>query len=164
MAELFEPQPILPQRTLKDVFKGGMTSLGTEMGPAPLVNPVIVGKTTEDKVFVTYTFYDHVVDAGTGQGNPATIVIDRDCTIRKVYIHVETAPGAGTTLTVDINKNGTTIFTTQGHRPSITGTNTVDDSGAPDVVKLIKNDSLTMDVDTDDGAAARLSVYIRCQE
>ncbi len=163
MIELFQ-QPIIPVRTLSDVFKRITSSLGTDLDPGPLVNPTVIGKITQDKVFVTYTFYDHFVDAGTGQGHPASIVIDRDCTIRKVYIHVETAPGGGTLVTVDVNRNGTTIFTTQGDRPSISGTDVVDESGPPDVTTLLKDDVISMDVDSDTGSASKLSVYIRCQE
>jgi hypothetical protein len=39
-------------------------------------------------------------------------------TISKVHLAVNTAP-TGSTIIVDINENGTTIFTTQGNRPSI---------------------------------------------
>ncbi len=113
--------------------------------------------------YVTYTFYEHTIAQSAGMGIPATIMVDRACTIDKVYIHVETAPGANKTITVDVNKNGTTIFTTQGNRPSITETSTEDESGTPDVVALAKNDKLTMDIDVHDGAADKLSVYVRCK-
>jgi len=112
---------------------------------------------------VTYTFYEQTISQSAGMGIPATIIVDRVCTIDKVYIHVETAPGAGKTITVDVNKNGTTIFTTQGNRPSITEISTEDESGTPDVVTLTKNDKLTMDIDVHDGAADKLSVYVRCK-
>lgn len=164
--ELFK-KDIFPDLT----FEEWLELLAGQLGEKTILfNPTIVGgnflgtTTIEGLVYVTYTFYDHIVDAGTGQGHPATIAVDRACTIREVYAHVETAPGAGKTLTVDINKNGTTIFTTQGNRPSITETGTTDVSGTPDVVTLAKNDLLTMDVDTDDGVASKLSVYVRCQE
>lgn len=39
-------------------------------------------------------------------------------TISKVHIAVNTAP-TGATILADVNENGTTIFTTQGNRPSI---------------------------------------------
>lgn len=38
--------------------------------------------------------------------------------IEKVHLAVNTAP-TGATILVDINENGTTIFTTQGNRPSV---------------------------------------------
>lgn len=68
-----------------------------------------------------------------------------DCTILSVRASVGTAPtGAG--LIVDINKNGTTIFTTQSNRPTIApGTNT--DNSVPDVTTLLAGDYLTIDID-----------------
>jgi hypothetical protein len=75
-------------------------------------------------------------------------------TITEVYLMVGTAPGSGKTFTVDVNKNGTTIFTTQGNRPSIADTATEDTSGVPDVTDLAKNDKLTVDIDTSTAASA----------
>jgi hypothetical protein len=47
---------------------------------------------------------------------------------------------------VDVNKNGTTIFTTQANRPTIAiGANTA--LGTPDITALAQNDYLTFDVD-----------------
>lgn len=110
---------------------------------------------------VTFTFYAHTFTAAVKQGIPITIVIDRNCTILNVYCHVETAPGAGKTTTIDVNKGGTTLFTTQSDRPSITGTDKTA-NGVPDITALVTNDQLTMDVDVNDGVAVKLSVYVRC--
>lgn len=111
---------------------------------------------------VTYTFYADSISQSTGQGIPKTIVVDRSCKVKEVYIQVETAPGVGKTLTIDVNNGGVTIFTTQANRPSITGTSTTAVSLAPDLPDVYENDELTMDVDTHDGSAAKLSVYVRC--
>lgn len=122
-------------------------------------------KTLQDSnEFLTFTFYEASIASGAGKGVPKTIVVDRACVIEKIYVQVETAPGAGKTLTIDVNKNGTTIFTTQGNRPSITGANTTDESGTPDVTALAKNNLLTMDIDVSDGSPATLSVYVRCRK
>jgi len=75
-------------------------------------------------------------------------------TITEVYLMVGTAPGSGKTFTVDVNKNGTTIFTTQGNRPSIADTATEDTSGTPEVTALAKNDKLTVDIDVSTAASA----------
>lgn len=112
--------------------------------------------------YVTYTFYAYTVTAGTQQGIPQTIVIDRNCTCVEVYIQLEVAPGAGKTLTIDVNLGGTTIFTTQANRPSITGTGKVA-NGLPNVSAFTNNQQLTMDVDVNTGVAAKLSVYVRCR-
>jgi len=74
--------------------------------------------------------------------------------IDEVYLMVKTAPGAGKTLTVDVHKNGTTIFTTQANRPSIADTATEDTSGTPDVTTFVKNDKFTVDVDVSTATTA----------
>lgn len=71
-------------------------------------------------------------------------------TITEVHISVGVAPTGGP-FTIDINRSTgggglTTIFTTQGNRPSIAaGQNT--DTAVPDVVTLLAGDYLTIDVD-----------------
>jgi len=84
-------------------------------------------------------------------------------TIEEVYLMAKTAPGTDKTLTVDVNKGGTTIFTTQANRPSLTGTNKTATSGTPDVTTFAKNDLFTIDVDvsTATTAVADVIVYIR---
>jgi len=84
-------------------------------------------------------------------------------TIEEVYVMAKTAPGAGKTLTVDVNKGGTTIFTTQGNRPSLVDTAKTATSGAPEVNTFAKNDLFTIDVDvsTAETAVADVIVLIR---
>jgi len=160
MRELFE-QDVVPKTTWNDMVDA---MEGVKAGQILLKPRIIDGETENTQSqSVTFTFYEHTVSQSAGMGIPKTIVVDRDCTIDKVYIHLETAPGSAKTLTVDVNKNGTTIFTTQSKRPSITGTATVDESDTPDVVVLAKNDLLEMDIDVSDGAADKLSVYVRCK-
>jgi hypothetical protein len=68
-------------------------------------------------------------------------------TITNVYASVSTAP-TGASLVLDVNLNSTTIFTTQGNRPTITATNFTDTSSTPDVTAITANDYLTLDVDS----------------
>jgi hypothetical protein len=70
------------------------------------------------------------------------------CTLMtvKVKLVVKTAP-TGAAIIVDVNKNGTTIFTTQGNRPQIAAGATTGDSGTPDVTTLAETDKLTIDID-----------------
>jgi hypothetical protein len=71
--------------------------------------------------------------------------IEEAVSIVKVRSSVGTAP-TGTTLLVDVNKNGSTIFTTQANRPAIAiGANTA--TGTPQVTALAVGDYLTVDVD-----------------
>jgi len=67
--------------------------------------------------------------------------------IEEVYLMAKTAPGSGKTLTVDVNKGDTTIFTTQRNRPSLVDFATEATSGMPDVINFSKNDKFTIDVD-----------------
>jgi hypothetical protein len=68
------------------------------------------------------------------------------CTVRQVYASVGTAP-TGAAILVDVNKNGTTIFTTQSNRPTIAVSTNSDESGTPEVTALAAGDYLTVDID-----------------
>ena len=67
-------------------------------------------------------------------------------TISKVKIYAKSAP-TGASLIIDVNKNGTTIFTTQGNRPEIAIDGHSDDSGTPDETSLLAGDYLSWDID-----------------
>jgi len=81
-------------------------------------------------------------------------------TIEEVYIMAKTAPGADKTLTVDVNIGGTTIFTSQGNRPSLADTATEAMSGAPEVNTFAKNDLFTVDVDVSTAETAVEDVIV----
>lgn len=84
-----------------------------------------------------------VVTTGAGKGRyyaPTTMVISN------VRAYVDTAP-VGADLIIDVNRNGTTIFTTQANRPRITAGNNYDASSTPDVTGLVTGDYVTIDVD-----------------
>jgi hypothetical protein len=73
--------------------------------------------------------------------------IDGTYTIVGTRLMVGTAP-TGANLIVDVNKNGTTIYTTQGNRPTITATQNAGGPGtAPDITALAAGDYLTVDID-----------------
>lgn len=81
-------------------------------------------------------------------------------TIDEVYLMAKTAPGTDKTLTVDVNKGGTTIFTTQENRPSLVDTATEATSGTPDVTTFVKNDIFTIDVDVSTATTAVADVIV----
>jgi hypothetical protein len=86
----------------------------------------------------------------------------RTLTIQAVRSSVGTAP-TGQALLVDINKNATTIFTTQGNRPSIAAAaNTSGKVTNMDVTSWADGDYLTVDVDAvgSGTAGADLTVQI----
>jgi len=101
----------------------------------------------------------------TGNDKAPTIVAPCTLTITKVKLVVKTAP-TGADLIVDVNKAGTTIFTTQANRPKITVGNTQGDSGAPDVTSLSEGDKITIDIDQVGStvAGADLTVEVVCEQ
>ncbi len=70
----------------------------------------------------------------------------RTLTIASVRTTCGVAP-TGATILVDVNKNGTTIFTTQGNRPSIAISGVASSKATPDVTSLADGDYLTVDID-----------------
>lgn len=73
--------------------------------------------------------------------------IDGTYTIVGTRLMAGTAP-TGASIIVDINKNGTTIYTTQGNRPAIAAAANAGGPGvAPDVTTLAADDYLTVDID-----------------
>lgn len=107
----------------------------------------------------------------TAEGNlevgssPLRIYLPGDFTIDKVYISVNTPP-TGSNIIVDVNKNSTTIFTTQANRPEITISGYTGESGIPDITSLSLNDYLTFDRDQIGSsiAGADLTVHVRCKQ
>lgn len=94
-----------------------------------------------------------------GQGR---FYIERAGTISVVRASVGTPPRGGSVI-VDVNRNGTSIFTNQATRPTIAaGAYTA--TGTPAVVALRAGDFLTVDVDavgiTNPGADITVSVTI----
>lgn len=81
-----------------------------------------------------------------GTDKAPTLLAPCTLTITKVKLVVKTAP-TGAAIIVDVNKNDTTIFTTQSNRPQIAIGATTGDSGTPDVTSLAEGDKITIDVD-----------------
>lgn len=71
-----------------------------------------------------------------------------DCQVIAAYAMVGTAP-TGADLQVDVNRNGTTIFTTQSLRPIVAASGFVDASGTPDGTATLTalTDYLSFDID-----------------
>lgn len=68
------------------------------------------------------------------------------CVIESVAVTVTTVP-TGAAILVDVNKNGTTIYGTQGNRPSIAISGTAATVGAHSVTTATTGDIMTIDVD-----------------
>lgn len=91
-------------------------------------------------------------------------VADTNYTIISVRARCTTAP-TGASVLIDVNKNGTTIYGTQGNRPTISATGFNATVGAHSVTTLSDGDYLTVDVDQigSSVAGANLGVVIRLQ-
>lgn len=79
----------------------------------------------------------------TGQ---ARFVFPAAATIVSVTTSVGTAP-TGASIICDVNKNGTTIFTTQANRPAIAISGNASSAAVPDVTSLAIGDYLSVDID-----------------
>lgn len=112
---------------------------------------------TDVRQSATFTIPGTLV-VGTGQ---ARYYFYAAATVINVVTGAGTAP-TGASLILDLNKNGTTMFTTQGNRPTIAASGFLDASSVPDVTSIAANDYLTVDVDqigsTIAGADAVLTV------
>jgi len=83
-------------------------------------------------------------------------------TIVSVRAMVTTAP-TGSGVIIDLNKNGTTMYTTQANRPTIAASANSVNATLPDVTSLSAGDYLTVDIDSIGStiAGANLVVSVR---
>lgn len=76
-------------------------------------------------------------------------IAPRACTIQRITLYRRTAGSSGSTI-VDVNKNGTTVYTTQGNRPTVTqagGNDQIDATTDMDVTAVAQNDRIEVAVD-----------------
>lgn len=87
-----------------------------------------------------------------------------DITVLDMVLSVGTAP-TGAAILFDVHKSGTTIFTTQGNRPTVAIGGFVDTAAVPDVTSVTTSEYLTVEVDqigsTVAGADATLTIRYR---
>lgn len=84
----------------------------------------------------------------------------RTLTIIGAWVAANTAP-TGATILADVNKNGTTIYTTQGNRPSVAiSGNGGTLSATPDVTSVADGDYLTVDIDQIGSTVAGANVTV----
>lgn len=88
-----------------------------------------------------------------------------DVTIREVMLLVKTAP-TGSSIIVDVNVGGTTVFTDQDNRPVIAVGETTGVSYTIDAPSLSKDGIITVDVDQigSSTAGADLTVQVRVEQ
>lgn len=84
--------------------------------------------------------------ATTGVSKTAAVVIPTPCILVKAFIYAKTAP-TGAALIVDINKNGTTIWSTQGNRLQLAAGATTGNQNLFNTSTFVEGDVLTIDID-----------------
>jgi len=106
---------------------------------------VAVGNHTHTLTFSLTSFYKSgALSVATGT---QLLPVDGTYTIIGTRLTAGTAP-AGSSIIIDVNKNGTTIYTTQANRPTVAaGTQTGGPGSAPDVTALSAGDYLSVDID-----------------
>jgi hypothetical protein len=90
------------------------------------------------------TFF--IAGAQTAAAKKSSALVPMSGVITDIRAYVDTAP-TGAALIVDVNKNGTTVFTTQGNRPTIAISGNASTTTAPDVVAVAAGDRISVDVD-----------------
>lgn len=82
----------------------------------------------------------------TGTSQTPIVVITASETMSKVYANVKTAP-TGQSILIDINLNGSTIWSTQSNRVAIAAAATAGTQTSFDTTALVQGDVLTFDID-----------------
>lgn len=143
--------------------------------------PLITG--LQDRENLVKTYAEEVATAAAAAVRPATLVTFEQAgsltvatgrgrvrfpvavTVLSVAATVDTAP-TGAAVLADVNKNGTTIFSTQGNRPSIAASANASSDAVPDVTAFAAGDYMTVDVDQVGStvAGSDLTVIVRYRE
>lgn len=99
----------------------------------------------------------------TGTSVTPLLIVPQSMTIEKVWVQVKTAP-TGQAIIIDINKNGTTIWTNQANRAQIAASGTSGTQTSFSVTSLSEGDYLSIDLDQvgSSVAGADLTIAMRC--
>ena len=101
----------------------------------------------------------HVAGTQTAGVKKSAALVGFAGEIISVRAHLDTAP-TGAAFVIDVNKNGTTLFTTQANRPTIAIAGTESTSTLPDVVSVAAGDRLSIDVDVIGSSVAGSDLYV----
>lgn len=84
------------------------------------------------------------LSVGSGR---AKFFIPGAITLDNVRASVGFAP-TGSDIVIDVNKNGSTVFTTQNNRPKIYAGQTLVSSSTPNITGFVEGDYITVDIDS----------------
>lgn len=131
-------------------LQGGITGSYYHLTHDQWVNVISGTYSTGTSSVSTGTAGDYAFEVAgvlaTGTNIPNAILFTRSTTISKCYMYCKDTGVTGTTI-VDVNLNGTTIFTTQANRPNLTAGGFSWNSFVPDVLTFVEGDVLTLDID-----------------
>lgn len=98
---------------------------------------------------VVAKFEDYVAAALTTGTAKKEWIVPVFCRLLDVIADSEVAGSGGVSDLLDINKNGTSIFTTQANRPTLLAGNTgmFTEAGEPEIASFVPGDVLSYDVD-----------------
>lgn len=130
---------VITAGTLQAIFGGG--TAGQVLAKTASADYALVYKYPPHGV-ATFS-YSGTMAVTTGKGRFRMPVA---ATIIGVSAAVNTAP-TGASIKVDVNKNGTTVYTTQGNRPDIAVSTNAAAETVPDVTALAVGDYLSVDID-----------------
>jgi hypothetical protein len=122
----------------------GNASTATALDTARTIGGVSFDGTANVAVTSAFTFSkvgDLTVAAGKGR-----LKVPMAITIVDVTATCNTAP-TGAAALFDVNKGGTTIFSTQGNRPTVAAGSQDGAAATPDVTAVAAGDVLTVDID-----------------
>lgn len=99
-----------------------------------------------------------------GTSGTAKFRVPTNMAVLNIVATVGTVP-TGASVVVDVNRNGTTIFTTQASRPTIAISNSVSNIAVPQITAMNSGDLITVDIDqigsTIPGADLTLTLYMQ---
>lgn len=100
-----------------------------------------------------------------GTNNGPRYIVPQTMTIVKVWLIARTGP-TGQAILIDINKNGTTIWTSQGNRGTIAAGATAGNTTTFDVTALVAGDYLDFDIDQVGSSVAGvdITVVLECSQ
>lgn len=131
--------------TIYNEFNGNISNDNVDAAAAIAASKISFGTTVWVRSVLSLATSD--ISAGTGKDEftvPATIPSGK-WVIESVEVEVDTAPGSSKTLTIDVNKAGTTILSSA---ISVSNSTILSTGNTPSVTALSAGDRITMDIDT----------------
>lgn len=155
------------QVTITGTIKGKEIDIGSFTGKDGYIltydetaDKFILAEITIDPVVVEKTIAFYIHGDLEIETNAMKIIAMDDMEIKEIKIELSNAP-VSQALIIDINKNGSTLYTTQANRPTIPIASTTNTVSLPDVVTINAGDRITLDIDQNGGGS--LAISIKCE-